>query len=101
MHFNFAVTASGSHRITESGNDGRTWQIQYSPTFSKPSFQEWQNLKTYEGTSPRVMDPWPPFCHYTFLTIETKCDMFHRSRITNIKVIEQNAFECFETYQGT
>ena len=44
-----------------------SWQIWYE------NFQEWQNLKTYEGTELRVMGPWPPFCHYTFLTLKTKC----------------------------
>ena len=45
---------------------------------------------------PWVKGPWPPFYHYTFLTLETKCGMFHRSRTINIKVIEQNAFYFFE-----
>ena len=31
MYFNFAVTESWSHWIMESRNEGRTWQIQYSP----------------------------------------------------------------------
>ena len=45
-----------------------SWEICYE------NFQEWQNLKTYEGTElQRVMGPWPTFCHYTSLTFETKC----------------------------
>ena len=40
-----------------------SWEICYK------NFQEWQNLKTYEGTEiPRVMDPWPPFCYCIFLS---------------------------------
>ena len=41
----------------------------------------------------RVMGPWPPFCHYTFLTSESKCGIcFIEVGPQKIKVIEQNAF---------
>ena len=47
-----------------------SWEICYE------NFQEWQNLKTYQGDiTPRVMGPWLPFCHYTFLILETKCSI--------------------------
>ena len=34
---------------------------------------KFENLS--KNISPRVMSPWPPFFHYTFLTLETKCDV--------------------------
>ena len=45
-----------------------SWEICYE------NFQEWQNLKNlWRDITPRVISPWLPFCHYTFLTLETKC----------------------------
>ena len=45
MHFNFAVMKSQNDGIT---NHGRTWQIQYSPTFSKQG----RNSKSYGHFDP-------------------------------------------------
>ena len=32
----------------------------------------WKPIKGHKSKS---YGPWPPFCHYTFLTLETKCDI--------------------------
>ena len=57
------------------------------------NFQEWQNLKNlWRDITPRVMGPWPPFCHYTFLTLETKC---------GISFIEVGPQTLLKTYKRT
>ena len=71
-----------------------SWEICYE------SFQEWQKLKTYQGTAPRVMGPWPPFCQYTFLTLETKCGIsFIKVWPQTLKLLSKMHFNFLKTYQ--
>ena len=46
--------------------------------------------------TPGVMDLWPLFCHYTFLTLETKSGMSFIEIGPQTEVIKQNAFKFFE-----
>ena len=50
-----------SHGITEFRNDGRTWQIQYSPTFSKRGYKNTSfsfpiDFSDHKGLIPKI---WP------------------------------------------
>ena len=68
-----------------------SWEICYK------NFQEWQNLKTYEGRNSKSYGPLATILqlHFPYLRDQVWY-RFQRSRTTNIKVIEQNAFKCFE-----
>ena len=52
---NHGVTELRSHGIMESQNHGRTWQIQYSPTFSKRGYKNEKNHL-------HIFRPWQNTC---------------------------------------
>ena len=86
MHFNFLKTYQGTllfrplFRYTRYMQSLSMFILIFTfPTFIVPEksvmkiFKNSKIKNLSRNTTPRVMGLWPPFCHYIFLTLETKC----------------------------
>ena len=61
---------------------------------------KFENLS--KDISPRVMGPWPPFCHYTFLDLETKCDIsVIEVGSQTLKLLSRTCLNFLKTYYMT